>query len=38
MEDLCQAFYGACVAITFHPETVLDGMKNFLIDNGVIVE
>lgn len=38
MEDLCQAFYGACVAITFNPETVLDGMKDFLINKGVIEE
>ena len=38
IEDLCQAFYGACVSITFHPDTVLQGMKNFLIDNGVIEE
>jgi hypothetical protein len=38
MEDLCQAFYGALVSITFHPDTVLDGMKNFLINKGVIEE
>lgn len=38
MEDLCQAFYGACVAITFNPDTVLNAMKNFLIDRGVIEE
>lgn len=38
MEDLCQAFYGALVSITFSPDVVLDGMKNFLIDQGVIEE
>lgn len=38
MEDLCQAFYGACVTIAFNPDTVLNGMKNFLIDKGVIEE
>lgn len=38
MEDLCQAFYGALVSITFSPDVVLDGMKNFLIDKGAFGE
>lgn len=38
MEYLCQAFYGACISITFNPNTVLEGMKEFLINKGVIVE
>ena len=29
MEDLLDAFYGACVATTWHPTTILEGMKVF---------
>ena len=29
IEDLCHAFYTACIGITFHPETVIQGMKDF---------
>ena len=29
MEDLLDAFYGACVATTWHPTTILEGMKAF---------
>lgn len=38
MEYMCQAFYSACIAATFDPNTVLEGMKEFLINKGVIVE
>ena len=29
MEDLLDAFYGACIATTWHPTTILEGMKVF---------
>lgn len=29
MEDLLDAFYGACIATTWHPTTILEGMKAF---------
>ena len=29
MEDLLDAFYGACVATTWHPTIILEGMRDF---------
>lgn len=29
MEELLDAFYGACVATTWHPTTILEGMRDF---------
>ena len=29
MEDLLDAFYGACITTTWHPTTILEGMKEF---------
>lgn len=29
MEDLLDALYGACVATTWHPTTILEGMRDF---------
>lgn len=33
MEQLCQAFYTACIGITFHPDTVVRGMQEFVEEN-----
>ena len=35
MEDLCQAFYSACVGLTFHPQTVINGMLDFASEHNV---
>lgn len=29
IDDLLEAFYGLCVGVTFAPEAVLQGMKDF---------
>lgn len=29
MEELLDAFYGACIATTWHPITILEGMRDF---------
>lgn len=34
LEDMCQAFYGALVAVGFSPEGVLRYMKSFAEDHG----
>lgn len=33
MQELLQAFYSICIAHTFIPCTVIDGMKEFVEDN-----
>lgn len=29
MDDLLDAFYGACVACTWNPKTILEGMRDY---------
>lgn len=33
MEDMVHAFYTACVGITFLPETILEGMRDYAESN-----
>ena len=32
--EICEALYGILIGMTFAPETVAKGMKNFLEENG----
>lgn len=32
MEELCQAFYTACIGISWDPDNVVRGMQNFAND------
>lgn len=33
IDELCQAFYALCIGITYLPQTVIRGMKDFVEEN-----
>lgn len=37
IEDLIQAFYSTLIGITFNPQTIVKGFKEFLEENGYVV-